>query len=50
MAGIEGKPSMVEYGRKSAFESFFGVFARELGRGMAETLWESGKQGVGLGW
>ena len=33
MAGIEGKPRVVEYGRKSAFESFFGVFARELGRG-----------------
>ncbi|MEA1957730.1 MAG: signal peptide peptidase SppA [Euryarchaeota archaeon] len=48
LAGIEGKPRVVEYGRKSAFESFFGVFARELGHGIAETFLESGKQGVGL--
>jgi hypothetical protein len=48
MAGIEGKPRVVEYGRKSFFESFFGVFARELGHGIAETFLESGRQGVGL--
>ena len=48
MAGIEGKPRVVEYGRKSPFESFFGVFARELGHGIAETFLESGEQGVGL--
>jgi len=28
MAGIEGKPRVVEYGRKSPFEAFFGVFDR----------------------
>jgi hypothetical protein len=49
MAGIEGKPRAVEYGRKSFFEAFFGVFARELGHGIAETFLESGKQRVGLG-
>ena len=48
MAGIEGKPKVVEYGRKSAFEQFFGVFARELGHGIAETFLETGKQPVGL--
>ncbi len=48
LAGIEGKPRVVEYGRKSAFESFFGVFARELGHGIAETFLETGRQGVGL--
>ena len=48
MAGIEGKPRVVEYGRKSFFEQFFGVFARELGHGIAETFLESGRQGVGL--
>ena len=42
MAGIEGKPSVVECGRKSFFEQFFGVFAREVGRGIAETFLESG--------
>ena len=40
---------MVEYGRKSPFESFFGVFSRELGHGIAETFLETGKQRVGLG-
>jgi len=49
MGGIEGKPRMVEYGEKSFFESFLGVFARELGHGIAETFLESGRQGVGLG-
>jgi len=48
MSGIEGKPRVVEYGRKSAFEQFFGVFAREVGRGVAETFLESGRKGVGL--
>jgi len=48
MAEIEGKPRVVEYGRKSFFEQFFGVFARELGRGIAETFLESGRQPVGL--
>jgi ClpP class serine protease len=48
MAGIKGKPRVVEYGRKSFFEQFFGVFARELGHGIAETFLESGKQLVGL--
>jgi protease-4 len=48
MAGIEGKPRVVEYGRKTFFEQFFGVFARELGRGIAETFLETGKQPVGL--
>ena len=48
LAGIEGKPRVVEYGRKSFFEQFLGVFARELGRGVAETFLESGRQGVGL--
>ncbi len=48
MSGIEGKPKVVEYGRKSFFESFLGVFARELGRGIAETFLETGKQPVGL--
>ena len=48
MAGIEGKPRVVEYGRKTFFEQFFGVFARELGHGIAETFLESGEQGVGL--
>ncbi|NQE44434.1 hypothetical protein C5S31_00245 [ANME-1 cluster archaeon GoMg2] len=28
LAGIEGKPKMVEYGKKSPFESFFGLFGR----------------------
>lgn len=50
MAGIKGKPRVVEYGRKSFFEQFFGVFARELGRGIAETFLETGKQPVGLRW
>ena len=49
LAGIEGKPRVVEYGRKSAFEQFFGVFARELGRGIAETFLERGRQPVSLG-
>ena len=48
MAGIEGKSRVVEYGRKSPFEQFFGVFAREVGRGVAETFLESGRQPVGL--
>ncbi|MCD6456439.1 MAG: signal peptide peptidase SppA [Methanophagales archaeon] len=48
LAGIEGKPRVVEYGRKTFFEQFFGVFAREVGRGVAETFLESGRQGVGL--
>jgi hypothetical protein len=39
---------VVEYGRKSFFEQFFGVFARELGHGIAETFLETGKQPVGL--
>ncbi len=50
MAGIKGKPKVVEYGRKSAFEAIFGVFARELGHGIAETILETGKQRVELGW
>ena len=49
MAGIEGKPRVVEYGRKSFFEQFFGVFARELGHGIAETFLERGRQPVSLG-
>jgi len=48
MTGIEGKPRVVEYGRKTFFEQFFGVFAREVGRGVAETFLETGRQGVGL--
>jgi protease-4 len=48
MAGIEGKPRVAEYGRKTFFEQFFGVFARELGHGIAETFLETGKQPVGL--
>jgi hypothetical protein len=39
---------VVEYGRKTFFEQFFGVFARELGHGIAETFLESGRQPVGL--
>ncbi|MBL7117564.1 MAG: S49 family peptidase, partial [Candidatus Syntrophoarchaeum sp.] len=50
LAGIEGEPRVVEYGRKSAFESLFGVFARELGHGIAETFLEAGKPRVGLRW
>ncbi len=50
MAGIEGKPRVVEYGRKAPFESLFGVFARELGHGIAETFLEAGKPRVDLGW
>ncbi len=50
MAGIKGKPKVVEYGRKSAFEALFGVFARELGHGIAETILETGKPRVELGW
>ncbi|MBC8520623.1 MAG: signal peptide peptidase SppA [Methanomicrobia archaeon] len=49
LAGIEGEPRVVEYGRKSAFESFFGVFARELGHGIAETILEAGKPRGGVG-
>ncbi len=48
MAEIGGKLRVVEYGRESFFEQFFGVFARELGHGIAETFLESGRQGVGL--
>ena len=48
LAGIEGTPRVVGYGTKSFFEQFFGVFARELGHGIAETFLESGKQRVGL--
>jgi protease-4 len=48
MAGIEGEPRVVEYGRKTAFESFFGVFARELGHGIAETFLDAGKPHVDL--
>jgi len=48
LAGIEGKPRVVGYERRSFFEQFFGVFARELGRGIAETFLETGKQPVGL--
>ncbi len=49
LAGIEGKPRLVvEYGRRSFFEQFFGVFARELGHGIAETFLETGKHQVGL--
>ena len=48
VAGIEGKPKVVEYGKKSPFESFFGLFARELGHGIAETFLDTGKPQVGL--
>ncbi len=48
LAGIEGKPKMVEYGKKSPFESFFGLFGRELGHGIAETFLETGKPRVDL--
>ena len=48
LAGIEGKPKMVEYGKKSPFESFFGIFGRELGHGIAETFLEAGKPRVDL--
>lgn len=43
MAGIEGKPRVVEYGRKSPFESFFGVFARELGHGISGLAGRGGR-------
>ena len=49
LAELKGKPKVVEYGKKSPFESFFGIFARELGHGIAETFLETGKQQVGLG-
>ena len=48
LARIEGKPKVVEYGRKSAFETLFGVFARELGHGIAETLLDTGQHRVDL--
>jgi protease-4 len=48
LAGIKGKPKMVEYGKKSPFESFFGLFGRELGHGIAETFLETGKPRVDL--
>jgi protease-4 len=48
MAGIKGKPRVVEYGRESPFETFFGVFARELGHGIVESFLEAEKQPVGL--
>ena len=48
LAGIEGKPKVVEYGKKSPFESFFGLFGRELGHGIAETFLETGKPRVVL--
>jgi protease-4 len=48
LAGIEGKPKVVEYGRRSPFETLFGVFAYELGHGIAETLLDTGPHRVDL--
>jgi len=42
MAGIEGKPKLVEYGKASFFEEFFGLMGREVGYGLAERFMQGG--------
>lgn len=48
MSGVD-KPQIVEYGRTTPFESFLGLFAREVGHGMAQTFLKAGKQEIRFG-
>ncbi|MFP3946558.1 MAG: signal peptide peptidase SppA, partial [Archaeoglobaceae archaeon] len=48
MAGVD-KPQVVEYGRRTPFESFLGLFGREIGHGMAQTLLKAGEQEIKFG-
>lgn len=45
MSGVE-KPQVVTYGGESPFGSLLGLFAREVGHGVAETFLKAGKQEV----
>ncbi|MFO7967007.1 MAG: signal peptide peptidase SppA [Archaeoglobaceae archaeon] len=43
MAGVD-KPQVVEYGRTTPFESFLGLFGREIGHGLAQTFLKTSEQ------
>ncbi len=48
IVGVD-KPQIVEYGRRTPFESFLGLFGREIGHGMAQTFMKAGKQEIKFG-